>query len=263
MLFGIIGNGFVGNATQLLTNDTDKCIIYDIDPSKSKPPNLQFTELKKCNIIFICVPTPVGESGQCDTSIVESCVRRLHEIIDPRQTFIVCRSTVIMGTCDRLGIYHMPEFLTETNWKQDFLSCKTWIFGQPENPNPLFESTIRELFNNSLVSGDLYFVQNKCSEMIKYARNTFLATKVSFCNELYSVCNKIGVDYKQVQELFAADPRIGKSHTMVPGPDDHYGFGGHCLPKDLSALVTFMQQQEIPSYLLQNVQQRNNYDRDH
>ena len=78
---------------------------------------------------------------------------------------------------------------------------------------------------------------SKTAEMVKYFTNTFLATKVSFANEMYSVCEQIGIDYDKVVEYATYDERLGKSHWAVPGPDGDYGFGGHCLPKDLSAII--------------------------
>ena len=72
--------------------------------------------------------------------------------------------------------------------------------------------------------------------MVKYLTNSFLATKVSFANEIYQVCEKLNIDYDKVVEYATLDDRLGKSHWNVPGPDGDFGFGGHCLPKDLSYL---------------------------
>ena len=73
--------------------------------------------------------------------------------------------------------------------------------------------------------------------MIKYFTNCFLATKVAFANEMYQICDKLNLDYDKVIEYVLYDKRIGKSHFNVPGPDGDYGFGGHCFPKDLSAII--------------------------
>ena len=73
--------------------------------------------------------------------------------------------------------------------------------------------------------------------MVKYFTNTFLATKVSFANEMNLICDKLGIDYDKVVEYATYDERLGKSHWAVPGPDGNLGFGGHCLPKDISAIV--------------------------
>ncbi len=260
MRIGIIGNGFVGQATQLLESDLNKCIVYDINPQKCYPKGTTLKDMNYCKIVFICVPTPPLDHGECNTSIVETCARSLKKYIDINKTYIVCRSTVILGTCDKLDIHHMPEFLTEKNWKDDFLNCKAWIFGSP-NKDSRFESTVRTLFSDTSLQGEIYFTNNKTAEMVKYTRNAFLATKVSFCNEIAELCRHLQMDYSHVRELFIKDPRIGGSHTMVPDGDGHRGFGGHCLPKDLTALLAFMKNEGVNSKVLQAVEERNQRDR--
>ena len=78
---------------------------------------------------------------------------------------------------------------------------------------------------------------SKTAEMVKYMTNTFLATKVSFANEMKMICDELKIDYDKVVEYSTYDERLGKSHWAVPGPDGDFGFGGHCLPKDLSAII--------------------------
>ena len=73
--------------------------------------------------------------------------------------------------------------------------------------------------------------------MVKYVTNTFLATKVSFANEMYQICEGLNVDYDKVVEYALYDERLGKSHWAVPGPDGDFGYGGHCFPKDVKALI--------------------------
>ena len=73
--------------------------------------------------------------------------------------------------------------------------------------------------------------------MVKYLTNTFLSVKVSFANEIYQLCNKLEIDYDKVVEYATLDPRLGDSHWSVPGPDGDFGFGGHCFPKDLAAMI--------------------------
>ena len=81
--------------------------------------------------------------------------------------------------------------------------------------------------------------------MVKYFTNTFLSTKVSFANEMYQICEKLDIDYDKVVEYAKYDERIGYSHLNVPGPDGDYGFGGHCLPKDLNALINLSEKQGL------------------
>jgi UDPglucose 6-dehydrogenase len=105
-------------------------------------------------------------------------------------------------------------------------------------------------------------MKNKEAEMVKYFRNTFLATKVSFCNEIYNFCIKLGIDYDKMIAIAADDTRISKSHTSVPGYDSHFGFGGTCFPKDISSLRIQMMEYNIPHYIIDAVINRNcNIDR--
>ena len=131
MIIGIVGNGFVGNATKILIEKSEhKLLIYDLDPNKCFPKNLQIDELKNCDLIFVSVPTPMFLDGDCNTKIVENCVNDLQKIIN-KDTFIIIRSTIPVGLSDKLGVYFMPEFLTEKNWDFDFRNNKSWIFGMP------------------------------------------------------------------------------------------------------------------------------------
>ena len=89
--------------------------------------------------------------------------------------------------------------------------------------------------------------------MVKYMTNSYLATKVSFANEIYQICQKINIDYDKVVEYATLDERLGKTHLSVPGPDGDLGFGGHCLPKDLNALITFAQNLDLEPIVLETV----------
>ena len=93
--------------------------------------------------------------------------------------------------------------------------------------------------------------------MVKYAENTFLATKVAFFNQLYDLCDAESVDYNLMRELLVRDSRIGASHTQVPGPDGNRGFGGHCFPKDTEAFVQYARRQQLPFEVLESVVEYN------
>ena len=95
------------------------------------------------------------------------------------------------------------------------------------------------------------------AEMIKYFTNCFLAAKVTFANEMYEICNATRIDYDKVTELALFDERIGKSHLMVPGPDGDRGFGGHCFPKDLGAMIHFAMSNDITPSFLQQIELSN------
>jgi UDP-glucose 6-dehydrogenase len=100
-------------------------------------------------------------------------------------------------------------------------------------------------------------MKNKEAAMVKYFRNTFLATKIAFCNEIYNFCSVRGIDYATMIAVAADDSRISKSHTSVPGHDGHFGFGGTCFPKDISSLRVQMKDYDIPHYVIDAVIRRN------
>ena len=95
------------------------------------------------------------------------------------------------------------------------------------------------------------------AEMVKYMTNAFLATKVSFANEIYQICEKVGADYDKVVEYATLDERLGKSHWMVPGHDGDFGYGGHCFPKDLSALIHLSEKHNTTNNVLKATRDTN------
>jgi len=260
---GIIGNGFVGNATSIFECFENKVFIYDIEPEKCKPKELKLIDLIICDIIFICVPTPMNKDGSCNIDIVNLIVNELNSIIDPEKTLIVIRSTVPIGTSYKLKCYFMPEFLTEKKYIEDFKSCTNWVFGFIEgNDNNLFKTTITKLINsahkyNKIQHNHITFENTDVCETIKYVRNTFLATKVSFANEFYNFCKKKKIDYNIVKNLAFSDKRIGLSHTDVPGPDNKYGYGGTCFPKDVNSMIYQMKEVNTEPIILGSVNKRN------
>jgi nucleotide sugar dehydrogenase len=264
MSFGIIGNGFVGKATQLLKSNNHPMKIYDIDPEKCSPPNISLSDLADCRIIFVAVPTPSNPDGSCHLEIVRSVIENIRAL--NIRAHIVVRSTVVIGTCDELDCYFMPEFLTEKNWANDFYQCINWIFGMRKGTvieNQDFMNEITALINDANEEGNIKynkitFVPNKEAEMIKYYRNTFLAIKVSYSNEIHEFCSKNNIDYETVRHVATEDRRIGNSHTAVPGPDGRFGFGGTCFPKDTHSLLHQFETAGIKSYILKSAVQRNN-----
>jgi UDPglucose 6-dehydrogenase len=266
MNIGIIGNGFVGKSTKILKNKNVNILSYDINPDLCDPIGLCLNDMKKCEIIFISVPTPMNKDGSVCINIVKSVINDLNKI--NYDGFIVIRSTVIPGTSDELKVYFMPEFLTEKNFVNDFKTNPLWVFGLLNSEkDELFKKNIIKLFNFSYESGciesnKIQWMLNKEAEMVKYFRNTFLSVKVSYCNEIYEYCKLKNIDYETVRKIAALDSRIGLSHTMVPGPDDKMGFGGTCFPKDTNGLLSDMKKNKMESYILDAVINRNeNHDR--
>lgn len=238
---GIVGNGYVGQATSLLRSRNVSEFIYDIDPDKCSHAALQLADLvESCSFIFVCVPTPMNHDGSCSTFAVDKVVIELLDLgYEPER--IIVKSTVPVGTCRKLDVMFMPEFLTERNWTQDFLDQKNWILGTNKRDDKITDD-LYSIFSQAWSTGQLKnkpnisFSTTEEAELIKYVRNCFLATKVSFFNEIHSFCSAKDINYEKVAELTCLDERISDSHTQVPGPDGKRGFGGTCFPKDMESL---------------------------
>ncbi|MBK22658.1 MAG: hypothetical protein CME70_01525 [Halobacteriovorax sp.] len=239
---GIIGQGFVGSAIREGMNNAFNVETYDIDPGKqSTVENISELVDKVDEIIFVCLPTPMNQSGRCDTRIVETAIsdindanRRLN-----KSTIAVIKSTVEPGTTDRLNdryshitIIFNPEFLTEANSYNDFKNQNRIIIGGPRPAS----TKVKTMYRKAFPKVPIVKTGANVAETVKYFINCFLATKVSFANEMKQVCDKINVDFDKVVEYALYDDRIGNSHLSVPGPDGSMGFGGHCFPKDLNAI---------------------------
>ena len=222
-------------------------------------------ELCECDIIFISVPTPMNEDGSCFLNIVESVVDDISKIVNLDEKLVVIRSTIPPGTSKRLNCYFMPEFLTEKNYIDDFVNNPEWVFGVKGNDtlqDSIFMETIKNMielahYNNKIKYDNISYVLNTEAEMIKLFRNTFLATKVAYCNEIYEFCEKSGINYESVRDLATRDTRIGEGHTNVPGHDGKKGFGGTCFPKDINSLLHEMKKLDMDSYILKSVITRN------
>jgi len=251
---GCVGQGFVGTAVReklkqsfsVYTYDKfndDNCLMYT-DGKVNEPFRLSLTPVvDNCRVIFVCVPTPMFEDGECDTSIVESVIDDIAkecETLD-KSVIAIVKSTVPPGTTEKLNsisnrvtVGFSPEFLTEANSIEDFDKQDRIILGLDylEMVDP-----VNEIFKTSFPDAEIIIVNSKEAEMTKYMTNLFLATKVSFFNDMYSICEKLGIEYDTVIEATLHDPRIGKSHFMVPGPDGDRGFGGHCFTENHEVLT--------------------------
>jgi len=260
MKIGVVGNGYVGQATSLLGESEDvDVLIWDIDKSKRNINSPE--ELKDCDLVFVCVPTPMDNDGSCYLKIVEDVVNDLTKVSVSKKD-IVIRSTVPVGTCEKLGVNFMPEFLTEANWKEDFENTKELIFGF-DAPELLEDKlaggfTSEKMFKLAELSGKkVNIIKTKEAELVKYVRNAFLATKVSFFNEIEEFCRSSDVSYENVRSGVSLDERIGSSHTQVPGPDGKKGYGGTCLPKDVASLLHQMFNKKMFPMILSQVRTRN------
>jgi UDP-glucuronate decarboxylase len=255
MIIGIIGFGFVGKATSLFQHPSFEYYIYDLDASKCQPPNLTLREMEVCDIIFVAIPTPMNIDGSCDTSIIENVLKQLNH------KNIVIRSTIPIGFCDKYNVFFMPEFLTEMNWKNDFIENRFWVIGLPEGvkKNLILEEVIQlSKMNQSIYFDDIIYLKCKEAELVKLVKNTYLATKVSFFNEIYDLSLMHGIDYESVIKVVGLDNRIGMSHMTVPNGGKR-GYGGTCFPKDMNNIYSLFQESNLKSYLIESNLRRNEF----
>lgn len=266
---GIVGQGFVGGSVYAVLSEHERIGSYDIDSAKSNVSSIDKL-VDQSDIIFVCLPTPMRESGECYVGIVEDTLSYINEYC-AGQKIVITKSTVPPGThsrwskkYDNLSIVFNPEFLTEANALEDFRTQKYLILGSDDLSK---QATAKQAFLLAFPedSVDYLFCTYEEAEAIKYFRNTFLSVKITFCNEFYEMCKSLGIDYESVSNIAHLDNRLGTSHYMVPGPDGDMGFGGHCFPKDINALIHMCQAKNIPCDTLKtawniNTKFRKNYD---
>lgn len=249
MKIGILGQGFVGSAIREGLKSHYEILTYDLDSSKCNSNLIDVTE--NSDIIFVCVPTPMRKDGSCDTRILESAIDDIYRVFQESQRknapILVIKSTIPPGTTNNINekykdmtVLFSPEFLTEANSFEDFKNQNRIIIGSHKDTNDqaikvknMFKKVFQPIFTEIIIAG------SEEAEMCKYFINCFLASKVTFSNQMYDICSTAGLNYETVKNLALKDPRIGKSHMMVPGPDGDRGFGGHCFPKDLEAMIKF------------------------
>lgn len=237
---GVIGQGFVGTAVKEGMKNFFDVRTFDIN-GKCNEPTLD-SLIKNVNEVFLCLPTPMKKSGECDLSIVKECLTQLSVIVEyyyKKNFIVIIKSTIPPGTTEKLNqefpyihIAFNPEFLTEANAIEDYKNQNRIIIGA-DRP---YSSRVKQIFAKAFPKVPIIKTSSTIAETIKYVTNTFLAMKVSYANEIYQLCNALEIDYDKVIEYARYDDRLGNSHWAVPGPDGDFGFGGHCFPKDIAAL---------------------------
>lgn len=258
-MIGIIGQGFVGNAIYQKFKNYFDVHTYDLDESKSNDTKENVIHQQ---YLFLCLPTPMNTDGSCNVDIIERELENIDLIADNQEILktVVIKSTIPPGTTQKwnkkyeaLNIVFNPEFLTEANAVEDFNNQNRIILGGPRPAT----TELRRLYSKVFPKAHIIKTDSTHAEMVKYLTNSFLATKVSFANEIYQVCEKLNIDYDKVVEYATLDDRLGKSHWNVPGPDGDFGFGGHCLPKDLSALIYLAMNLDTETNVLNAVEETN------
>lgn len=245
MTIGIIGYGFVGKAVGQF-KDVLETSIYD-------PNNSNYNSLNdkknaySADIVFINVPTDLTE-GRLNTTIIEACMIDFKEICNSDNSTLVIKSTLPIGTCNDLkskydldNIVFNPEFLTQRTAMQDFLDQEEIYLAGKLKHTEKVKHAYKLFFSyyNNLLAEIFQTESYKEIEMLKLARNTFYSVKISYCNNLYNLCEKENIDYLSFRKHFARAVWVGQQHTYVPGPDEKFGYGGKCLPKDSTELLNF------------------------
>lgn len=266
----VVGTGYVGIVTGTCFAETgNQVICIDIDADKVEKmkngiipiyePNLDtifernisakrlsFTTsledgIKDAEIIFLALPTPPGEDGSADLSYILGVAEQLGKLITDYKV-IVDKSTVPVGTAEKVhaviakntqvdfAVVSNPEFLREGFAVSDFMKPDRVVIGtRDERARKVMESLYRPFVRQG---NPIYFMDEKSAELTKYAANSFLATKITFMNEVANFCELVGADVDQVRVGIGSDSRIGK-RFLFPG----IGYGGSCFPKDVKALV--------------------------
>ncbi len=262
---GIIGNGFVGSSVAHGFSANTGCDVTDIkiyDKDGSKSTHTIEEVVNDSDYVFISVPTPSNQDGSISLDIIYDLFEEIHNVIEytkpgdscDTQPILLLRSTVTPGTTRKLQqkypvmrIVFNPEFLTERSAKLDFINQARIVLGGSWGDTEAVKRLYQWRFGKYIPVIKTDF---ESAEMIKYMCNCFFATKVSYMNEMRKLSDKIGANWEDCIEGFSLDGRIGHTHLTVPGPDGKYGFGGSCFPKDVQAMIHFMDKLNVPSATL-------------
>lgn len=234
MQIGIIGCGFIGTALKnwLEENNTN------VETRVSDPPKGINDDISDCDAYFIQIHIPTEEDGTQDLTLLKSIISNL-----PCGRPIWIRTTILPGTAEMLAnetgrlVYHMPEFLTERTYLEDF----KW--------QPMVFTGDVELLKKIFPGKKHIDMSSAEAELVKYAHNVFGALKVTYFNCIYDLCQKKGFDYSKVREGVLGSTYINDVHTQVPGPDGKLGYGGKCFPKDVNAFQHMFQDEPVGKLL--------------
>ena len=295
MKIAVVGTGYVGLVTGTCfaeTGNTVTCIdinkakidmlnagempIYEPDldvlfERNKKEGRLIFTTsladgIKGAKIIFLALPTPPGEDGSADLKYILKVALDLGPLLT-EYVVIVDKSTVPVGTADKVraevqkgakvefDIVSNPEFLREGVAVEDFMKPERVVVG---TSSLRAQDVMGQLYEPFVRQGNpVLFMDERSAEMTKYAANSFLATKISFMNEVANLCEKVGADVDQVRRGIGTDSRIGK-RFLFPG----LGYGGSCFPKDVQALHQTASQNGYDFSILDSVMKVNQAQRE-
>lgn len=254
---GIIGLGFVGGAIKKALDDNFDVKLYCIDQDPTRG-SATYADIKECDGVFICVPSPQDADGTCDTSILESVLQELSNI--DYTGVVISKCTAPPLTYKRLqqqfpNLVHAPEFLTAANAFHDYVTGKFSFIGGAVGAYCREAERLIRMSQPSLQTITHCSIEE--AALAKYTINSFMATKVIFMNEIEALSRSLGCEYNAIATMVTDDPRIGNSHMKVPGPDGQYGFGGACFPKDTSALLKIAEEVGIDMNVLDAAVKKN------
>lgn len=238
MKIGFIGQGWIGKN---LADNFESRGYEIVRFAKEEPHNQNEAAIKECDIVFIAVPTPTTPTGFDD-----SIVRSVMKYIGTGKTAVI-KSTILPGTTEsiqkeypEIHVFHAPEFLKESTARQDTDFPDRNIVGIPVD-NVETRALAQQVIDVLPTAPFTLICSAKEAELIKYAGNCFLYSKVIFMNLLFDLTQKLGCDYENIKIGMGADPRIGKTHMDIihksGNSDTGRGAGGHCFIKDFAALV--------------------------
>lgn len=231
MKIGILGLGYVGTAVAH-THRNQTLVIRD---PRLGDRSANIEEIKACDAVYICVPTPMLKSGHCDDSFVKGVVTELKGY----DKVIIGKSTVPPGVYQELqkenpNLVHAPEFLTAANATADYETASWVLVGGDEK---WVNDAISVISSSTILATHYHKTTIDTAALFKYIANSFMATKVTFMNDIYHLATKLGISWNEIKTIATNDPRLGHSHWDVPGPDGKFGFGGACFPKDVAAII--------------------------
>lgn len=287
MKIAVVGTGYVGLVSGTCFAESGNHVVcVDIDKAKvekmkngyvpiyepglevlfdrnTKQGRLHFTTdlaegIKDAKIIFLALPTPPGADGSADLSFVLKVAKDLSEIITDYKV-IVDKSTVPVGTAEKVeavllekldhslfDVVSNPEFLREGVAVEDFMKPDRVVVGTSSEKAQKVMTALYEPFVRQ--GNPIIFMDERSAEMTKYAANSYLATRISFMNEIANLCERLGADVDMVRKGMGSDSRIGK-RFLFPG----VGYGGSCFPKDVQALAKSAQENEYDFKILKAV----------
>ena len=245
----IIGYGHVGKAVDKILNPIHRIVAIDIEGYQKN--TITKHEGYSAKGIIVCVPTPEAPDGSCDISIVEKVLQESNKLNLP----VLIKSTIsIDGYAElahKYSITYSPEFLRQKHAVDDMKNVKDIFIGGADVP--FWVDVLREVYPMTVKIHEC-----SVSEMImtKYIRNSFLATKVVFFNEIHQLCKKLDISYDKVVSMVEKDDRIGSSHMKVPG-DHGKGYAGACFPKDVKAFLKTAEKSATRLSVLRTVDKTN------